>query len=243
MTRCYTVHRGPVGLFRTAGFAGEMGSQVQMDTPNDGTGGGNSALVTMTSPKEFDALGNPIIWQGIQMMLLGRVGPVWVGLRRCWAPAYAAGGNARAMLQYQGAAVDQFRLLAWLTKSGFGRTSQWADQVDDVSFDMSWGSTGNAGGVAPGASFFLTGRTGVLPVGSDFPQVSAMPERRRLTVELLATTGLTVGCAWNPLDATPAAWIPLQTNTPRVFDTTAPLWIAADPPGSPTDIAITEELA
>ena len=226
--QCVTRHLGPITLRR-----GAPATAIESD------GGGSSCLVSLSGPVLQPNGVDFVNWQGVTAALLGLQGSVWVPLRRGWAPAFTT--STRQLLQYQGAAVQKFRVELSLQASGFD-PSDWALEVPAVSCDITTGDAGSSG-PAPGGSFLLTSRVGVLPAGSDFPQVSAMPERRRLTVELLATTGLAVGCAWIPSDATPATWVPLAVGVPRTFETSAPLWIASDPPASPSDISVIEEMS
>lgn len=226
---CTTRHAGPFTL-RANG-----GSPIELLTE----GGGSSCLVSLTGP-QVDAAGNFVNYQGLTAQLLGLQGSTWVPLRNGWAPPAAIG--TRQLLQYQGAAVQCFKVSLFLQSSGIDPTT-WATVIESLHVDITHGDAGS-GGVAPGGSFLLTGRTGVLPAGSDTPQVGASPERRRLTVELLSTTAAGgVGLAWSPLDASPATWVPLTVGNPRTFETTAPVWIASDPPASPSEISVIEELA
>lgn len=236
---CY-VHevwrRGPVNVFAPS----VLGSDSVPQEFESATGG-SSCIVSMSGPQITNTTPpDPLKWQGLQLSLEGRIGSVWVPLRRCWAPPYAVFSSPRQMLQYQGAAVAQFKVKVWLAQSGM-RGSEWPTEVTSLQLDCAVGH--GSSGPSPGASFLLTGRSSVMGA-SDMPQVGASPERRRLVVELLGTTpGTTVGMAWNPLDASPASWVPLRVGEPRVFETSAPVWFASDPPNEPTDIAVIEELA
>jgi len=224
---CNTRHAGPFNLRPDSGVIELLSN-----------GGGSSCLVGLTGPIQ-DETGAFINYQGLTAQIHGLQGSTWIPLRNGWAPAYSISG--RTLLQYQGAAVQQFRVWVQLNRSGITPTT-WATELNNLSISITNGDAGS-GGVAPGGSFLLTGRTGVLPVGSDQVTVSASPERRRLHVEVVSTLAAAVGFAWNPIDASPASWVPLAVGVPRVLETTAPIWIASDPPATPTDIAIVEELA
>jgi hypothetical protein len=228
--RCETYHRGP---FVLRAQPGNIGTPEVLESSS----GGSSCLVTFSGPY-LDPAGNFVNCQGAFAQLLGLQGSRWTPLRQGWFPAFSNG--PRQLLQYQGAACQRFKVQMWIASSGFTPTT-WATELRDLSVDMTTGDAGSSG-PAPGAGFLLTSRVGVMPAGSDQVTISAMPERRRLIVELLATTGLSVGCAWQPSDATPAVWVPLRVAEPRLFEVTSPLWIASDPPASPTDVAVIEEL-
>lgn len=173
-------------------------------------------------------------------MIEGRQGSRWTALRRAWAPAYSIG--SRQLAQYQGGSVEQFRARLWIEKSGLTPTT-WATVIRDLHVDLTVGEAG-AGGVAPGASFILTGRASSVAAGGDAPTVSASPERRRLIVELVDLLGAaSAGLAWSPTDLSPPLWLPLAVGVPRILETSAPLYIGADPAGAPIDVAIVEELS
>lgn len=236
MTVCESHHLGPVNIRANAGPAtAGLGAPVTITS----RGGGSSCLVTMSSPQTDFAVGAPLT-QGLICQLQGRQGSRWTNLRQAWAPSYSTG--SRQWIQYQGARVDQFRALVFIIKSGFS-PSTWATEVRDLQIDMTVGEAGS-GGVAPGAGFLLTGHVGATPAGSDLVSISASPERRRLIVELVDLgAAASAGCAWMPSDLTPALWVPLRLNEPRVFEVAAPLWVASDPPGTPIDVAVIEEMS
>lgn len=201
--------------------------------------GGSSCLVTWSAPQTDVANGSPT-YHGLVAVIEARQGSRWTPVRRAWAPVYSVG--SRQLVQYQGAAAEQFRARVWIEKSGMTPTT-WATTIRDLQIDMTVGEAG-AGGVAPGASFLLTGRSSSMPAGSDAPQVSASPERRRLIVELVDLLGASsAGIAWSPLDLSPPLWLPLSPGVPRIFESSAPVYIGADPAGEPIDVAVVEELS
>lgn len=236
MIVCESFHLGPVNIRPNAGGPNAgFGQPLELVSRS----GGSSCLLTLTGP-QTDFNTGARITQGLVAQLQGRQGSRWTNLRQGWAPAYSIG--SRQFLQYQGAAVEQFRALIYLVKSGFDPTT-WATEIRDFHFDLTTGDAGT-GGVAPGASFLLTGRVGATPAGSDQFSISASPERRRLIVELVDLgAAASAGCAWMPSDLTPAAWVPLRLNEPRVFETSAPLWVGSDPAGTAIDVSVIEELA
>lgn len=235
---CESHHLGPVTL-HAAPIVGlpptsELGPPVMLVSRS----GGSAALVTFSGPMTDFSSGVPT-YQGMIGTIEGRQGSRWTPLRRFWAPPFSAG--SRTLAQYQGAPVDQFRVMLWLARSGISPTS-WATEIRDLHVDLTVGH--GASGPAPGAAFFLTGRIGSMPAGSDLVSVPASPERRRLTLELLDLGGAVgAGIAWRPLDASPASWAPLAVGVPRTYDTSAPIWVASDPPGAPIAVSVVEELA
>ena len=233
---CETHHLGPVTLRAGAGGAGGApGSPVQLVSSE----GGSSCVVSWSAPQTDLGTGTPS-YHGLVVALEGRQGSRWTPVRRAWAPAYALG--SRQLVQYQGGAFEQFRALLWIEKSGITPTT-WATVIRDLHVDLTVGEAG-AGGVAPGASFLVTGRTSSMPSGSDAPQVSASPERRRLIVELVDLLGaIGAGVAWSPVDLSPPLWVPLSVGVPRVFEVSAPLYVGADPAGSAIDVLVIEELS
>jgi len=201
--------------------------------------GGSSCLVSWSAPQTDIATGLPT-YHGLSVILEGRQGSRWTALRRAWAPVYSIG--SRQLCQYQGASVEQFRARLWIEKSGITPTT-WATVIRDLHVDLTVGIDGS-GGEAPGAAFLITGRTSSAPAGSDAPQVSSSPERRRLTVELVDLLGAAAaGVAWSPLDLSPPLWVPLSVGVSRTFETSAPLYVGADPAGAAIDVLVIEELS
>lgn len=233
---CESHHLGPVTLHAGAGGAsGAAGSSVMLASRE----GGSSCLVTWSAPQTDLTTGLPT-YHGLVAVIEARQGSRWTPVRRAWAPAYALG--SRQLAQYQGAAAEQFRLRMWIERSGMTPTT-WATTIRDLHVDMTVGESG-AGGVAPGASFLLTGRASSMPAGSDAPQVSASPERRRIIVELVDLLGAAAaGVAWAPVDLSSPLWLPISVGQPRVFETSAPIYIGADPAGAAIDVAVVEELS
>lgn len=232
---CESHHLGPIVIYPNAGGPnGGLGQPYQLVS----RGGGSSCLLTFSGPEtDFNTGARPT--QGLVAQLQGRQGSRWTNLRQCWAPPYCIG--SRQLIQYQGAAVEQFRALIYLLKSGFDPTT-WATEIRDFHFDLTVGECGT-GGVAPGAGFLLTGHVGATPAGSDQVSIGGSPERRRLIVELLDLgEANAAGCAWMPSDLSPATWIPLRVAEPRVFEVSAPLWVGSDPPGTAIDVCVIEEL-
>ena len=244
---CVTHRLGPVTLRAVDGFQDtEATLEPCVLTSADGPWG--SCLVSIGGePVDFSGTRQQQNnWQGIQATLYGRVGPGWVPLTRAWAPSANFVGT-RQLIHYTGATVNQFQLRIALYRSGLPDTS-WPLEVPNLWVEMVCGGGGGSKSQGTGASYAISTqvRANDNGAGEDLPSVAATPERRRLLVELVAPLPVgtnSCGICFRANQMIPSEWVPIQFGRQYAFETTAPVWLATDPPGNTAvRFAVLEEI-